>query len=73
MSWFTESNRWKHFLYAIPIGLILTVLAAIGVAGGMEFKDYEYGNKWDWLDFFCTIGGGLVGQLLQIILYYVLF
>jgi hypothetical protein len=39
LSSFLESNRWKHFLYAIPIGLFLTILCAIGVAAGMEFKD----------------------------------
>lgn len=39
MSWITESNREKHFMYAIPIGLALTILAVIGCAFGMEFKD----------------------------------
>jgi len=66
--WLTESNRMKHFLYAIPIGLILTILCVIGVAGGLEFKDKQYGNKWDWLDFIATILGGLVGQIIQIII-----
>lgn len=66
MSWITESNRDKHFLYAIPIGLVLTILAVIGVAFGMEFKDYQYGNKFDWLDLIATIIGGLIGQILQI-------
>lgn len=65
---FKESNRNKHFLYAIPIGLILTILCAIGVAAGMEFKDKMYGNKWDWKDFGFTVLGGLVGQILQILL-----
>ena len=62
MSWFTESNRWKHFLYAIPVGALLTVLCAIGLAFGMEFKDKQHGGKFDWLDLMCTILGGLVGS-----------
>jgi len=37
--WLTESNRLKHFLYAIPIGFIFTVLCVLGVALGLEFKD----------------------------------
>jgi len=61
MSWFTESNRWKHFLYAIPVGALLTVLCAIGLAFGMEFKDWQHGGKFDWIDLLCTILGGLVG------------
>lgn len=66
--WLTESNRQKHFLYAIPIGLVFTILCVLGVASGMEFKDKEYGNQWDWLDWTATMLGGLVGQLIQIII-----
>ena len=66
--WLTESNRQKHFLYAIPIGLVFTILCVLGVASGMEFKDKEYGNQWDWLDWIATMLGGLVGQLIQIII-----
>lgn len=68
MSWIKESNRPKHLLYAIPIGLIFTILAVLGCAFGMEFKDKEYGNKFDWLDIAATMIGGAIGQLLQIII-----
>lgn len=66
--WLKESNRQKHLLYAIPIGLVFTILAVIGCAFGMEFKDREYGNKFDWLDIAATMIGGAIGQLLQIII-----
>ena len=68
MQWLKESNRLKHLLYAIPIGLILTILAVIGCAFGMEFKDYQYGNKFDWLDILATLIGGIIGQILQVLL-----
>lgn len=67
MSWFTESNREKHFFYAILCGFVGTILFAVGVAMGMEFKDHSNGGKWDWLDVAATTLGGLVGQALQII------
>lgn len=57
--WLKESNRQKHLLYAIPIGLVFTIL---GCAFGMEFKDKEYG------DIAATMIGGAIGQLLQIII-----
>lgn len=77
MSWFTESNRYKHFLLAIPFGVVFTILCALGLALGMEFKDCHYVNgdrllmdwnwsNWDWLDLTATILGGLVGQVIQI-------
>ena len=66
--WLKESNRQKHLLYAIPIGLVFTILAVLGCAFGMEFKDKEYGNKFDWLDIVATMIGGAIGQLLQIII-----
>ena len=66
--WLKESNRQKHFLYAIPIGFLFTILRVLGVPSGLEFKDKQYGNQWDWLDWTATMFGGLVGQLLQIII-----
>ena len=66
--WLKESNRPEHLLYAIPIGLVFSILAVIGCAFGMEFKDREYGNKFDWLDIAATMIGGAIGQLLQIII-----
>ena len=68
MKWLKESNRIKHLFYAIPIGLVFTILAVLGCAFGMEFKDRQYGNKFDWLDVAATMIGGAVGQVLQIIL-----
>lgn len=62
--WFLESNRWKHFLYAIPAGAINFWLA-IGLALGMEFKDAQSGGKFDWVDAACTAVGGFVGAALS--------
>ena len=62
--WLKESNRPKHLLYAIPIGLIFTILAVLGCAFGMEFKDKEYVDKLDWFDIAATMIGGAIGQLL---------
>lgn len=62
--WFLESNRWKHFLYAIPAGAINFWLA-IGLALGMEFKDVQHGGKFDWVDATCTAVGGFAGAVLS--------
>lgn len=62
--WLKESNRQKHLLYAIPIGLVFTILAVLGCAFRMEFKDKEYRDKFDWLDIAATMIGGAIGQLL---------
>ena len=68
MKWLKESNRIKHLIYAIPSAFIGTILFAAGLAFGMEFKDQQYGNKFDWLDIAATMIGGVIGQILQIIL-----
>ena len=71
---FEDKTRWQHFIYAIPLGLVMTILCVIGAAAALEFKDYQWGGSWDWKDFTCTILGGLVGQALQIlILMYILY
>lgn len=68
MSWITESNRLKHLIFAIPIGFVFTILCVLGVASGMEFKDKSWGGKWDWLDWLATMIGGVIGQVGQAIL-----
>ena len=64
--WLKESNRPKHLLYAIPAAFVGTILFALGLAFGMEFKDKQYGGKFDWLDIAATAIGGIIGQALQI-------
>jgi hypothetical protein len=66
MSWFTDSHRWQHFIYAIPCGFLFTSLFAIGLGVGMEFKDHMYGNNFDFIDLLCTVVGGIIGHLIQI-------
>ena len=66
--WILESNRDKHLLYAIPVGLVFTILCVLGVASGLEFKDKQWGGKWDWLDWLATMIGGLIGQLAQLLI-----
>ena len=64
--WLNDSNRMKHFLYAIPCGVLFSILFVCGLAAGMEFKDKQWGGKWDWLDILATLLGGLIGQAIQI-------
>ena len=68
MKWIKESNRDKHLLYAIPCGLLSTILFAAGLAIGMEFKDKQWGGKFDYLDLLATLIGGLIGQAIQILI-----
>lgn len=60
----------KHLKYAILPGALFTILFVAGLASGMEFKDKQYGNKWDWLDWLATMIGGTIGQAIQIGLIY---
>lgn len=66
--WLCESNRWKHLVGGFVLGVLLTVLCALGCAGGMEYKDKAWGGSWDWADFCCTVVGGMIGQALQILI-----
>lgn len=73
INWLKQSNRYKHLLYAIPASFILTVLFGLGLGVGMELKDKLWGGKWDWNDLLCTAIGSVIGQILQLIVIYVLF
>ena len=62
LQWWKASNRWKHFLFAIPLGAVCGAHFTTGVALGMELKDQLYGNKADFVDFALTAVGGLIGH-----------
>lgn len=72
MKWLNESNRMQHLKYAIPVALVFTILCVLGLATGLEYKDRLYGNKFDWLDWTATMIGGIIGQLIQLVLIYII-
>lgn len=64
--WFEDSNRWKHVLGGIIIGIIsddwyCASLTGLGTASSLEYKDKSHGGSWDWIDWSFTIGGVAVG------------
>lgn len=68
--WLTESNRWKHFVCAIGIGILADTwycaeYAGVGVASALELKDVLYGNKWDWIDWLVTVAGTTTGYAIR--------
>lgn len=66
MSQLKESNRIEHLRYGYITACFLSVLFTIGCAVGMEFKDWQYGGKFDFLDIAATALGGILGQIAQI-------
>lgn len=71
IDWFMASNRYLHLLLGVVVGLLPTgwwnteVLAA-GVASSMEFKDWQWGGKPDFIDFALTVVGVNIGYLLKL-------
>lgn len=62
LRWWKASNRWKHFLFAIPLGAVCGAPFTTGVGLGMEIKDHLYGGKADFVDFALTAVGGAIGH-----------
>lgn len=62
IQWWKASNRWKHFLFAIPLGAVCGAPFTTGVGLGMEVKDHLYGGKADFVDFALTAVGGAIGH-----------
>ena len=67
-SWLMASNRWKHIVGGVLIGMgadgwYCAMYSGVGVAAALELKDELWGGKWDWTDFGCTVVGVVVGQL----------
>lgn len=62
LQWWKASNRWKHFLFAIPLGAVCGAPFTTGVGLGMEIKDHLYGGRADFVDFLLTAVGGAIGH-----------
>ena len=62
LQWWKASNRWKHFLFAIPLGAVCGAPFTTGVGLGMEAKDHLYGGKADFVDLALTAVGGAIGH-----------
>ena len=58
--WFKTSNRWKHLLGGLLIGM--------GANAALELKDRQWGGKWDWTDFGLTTAGTVVGQCIRMMI-----
>lgn len=62
IDWWKASIRWKHFLFAIPLGAVCGAHFTTGVGLGMEVKDHLYGSRADFVDFALTAVGGAIGH-----------
>lgn len=72
IKWFSQSNRWKHLVGGILVGIgandvYCAAYTGIGVAGALEFKDYQWGGKPDWIDFTLTVTGVAIGYLIRLL------
>lgn len=71
IDWFKQSNRYKHLLGGVAIGLFANsaycaAYAGIGVASALELKDKLWGGKWDWIDWGLTVGGVAIGYAIRL-------
>lgn len=67
LQWWKASNRWKHFLFAIPLGAVCGAPFTTGVGLGMEIKDHLYGGKADFVDSLLTAVGGVIGHSIMLV------
>lgn len=71
--WFLSSNRYKHFVGGALVGIgadtnYCAAYSGILVASSLEFKDWAWGGKWDWIDFGCTVAGVVLGRIAMVYL-----
>lgn len=64
--WLKDSNRLQHLGLGFVYGLgaddgYCAAYGGFGVAGALEFKDYKYGNRPDFVDFALTSAGVALG------------
>lgn len=67
------SNRYKHLIGGFIVAALAgsfyaAVYVAIVAASCLELKDRLYGNPWDWLDWLCTLLGGVIAAMVFYVL-----
>ena len=70
VTWLRTSNRWKHVVGGIAIGILsddwyCAVLSGAGIASALEYKDRAWNGSWDWIDWSLTVGGVIVGHAIR--------
>lgn len=66
-NWLKESNRWQHLLVGALIGLtlpniVLALYVTLLISVAVEYKDRQWGGKFDWIDISLGVAGGIVGS-----------
>ena len=72
--WLNGSNRWKHLVGGLCIGLgaedwYCAEYAGFGIAGSLEMKDKLWGGEPDWIDFLITVVGVNVGYCTRMLIF----
>ena len=67
------SNRYKHLIGGFIVAALAgsfyaAVYVAVIAASCLKLKDRLYGNSWDWLDWLCTLLGGVIAAIVFYIL-----
>ena len=58
--------RWRHYMWAIFGGLILTIVAVVVYASMQESYQRKMVGRWRWADWLALVGWGMVGQAMQL-------
>lgn len=71
-AWLKESNRLKHLVLGVGIGVLsdsgyCAALAGTCTAGAMEVKDKMHGGEFDWIDFALTEVGVALGYGVRVL------
>ena len=65
MALFEDNTRFQHFIVGVQTAVVFTILCTLGAMTAAEWKDRACGGLWDWKDWACGMLGGLLGQLVQ--------
>lgn len=69
IEWVKAYNRWKYIVGGLLIGLCAfgwhcAAYTSVVAATCLEYKNWAYGRKWNWVNFALAIGASLLGYLI---------
>lgn len=68
MNIFGDKTRGEHFRVGVALAVCFTILCVLGAMFTAEYKDKAHGGKWDWSDLGWGMAGGVLGQIVQLLI-----
>lgn len=68
INWICASNHWRHILICFVLTVFLGAVAGLSAGVAAEWKDKQWGGRFDWWDIVADMVGITLGSSMRYLL-----